>query len=238
MKSIFFCILLSIIFLTQSLFSLEFYKSSYDTTLSKLDISRSNAIIKLLDDGVYQGIRGSTEAEIKQGLDLAYSAIKRAGELKLYSAKLRVKDVLATINPMDESIKTRTQFAAKVLYVFNISIWTIGKIGDNSDIEFFNKLAPGLLAKENYYGETLYVLINSLGEITNSTNALTLLHEMTKIVNKETLANELIKAILMHNELASISCIVDMKQTRANAFSTNFIATLEYAIDVLTKNGK
>ena len=190
------------------------YQSPYDPLFVNLDASSSNMLIESL---------------YSEDLNLVFSALKKIGDIKLKAAKVNVKDVLGFANPAANYGKPMEQAKRKNIYL--LSIWVLGRIGDDKDAEI---LASYI--KDSSDIETHYYIILALGELAPSVKALEALNRMTEYVTDERLAKACINAILKHNSKTSI--IPLLKMSERPIFSPEFKKIIANTIDQLGKTGK
>lgn len=190
------------------------YQSPYDPLFVNLDASSSNMLIESL---------------YSEDLNLVYSALKKIGDIKLKAAKVNVKDVLGFTNPAANYGKPMEMAKRKNIYL--MSIWVLGRIGDDTDAEL---LASYI--KDSTDIETQYYIILALGEFAPSAKALEALNKMTGYVTDERLAKASINAILKHNSKSSI--IPLLKMSERPIFSPEFKKIIANTIDQLGKTGK
>ncbi|OHD53529.1 MAG: hypothetical protein A2Y33_03920 [Spirochaetes bacterium GWF1_51_8] len=190
------------------------YKSPYDALYADIDASASNMLI----DSLYS-----------EDLNIIYSALKRIGELKLKVAKINVKDVLGFSNPVVNSGKPGEQ--AKRMNIYHMSIWVLGRIGDDSDAEILSSYI-----KDSTDVQTWYYIIVALGEMAPAPKALEGLHTLTLLVKDERLAYAVVAAILKHNSKTSI--IPLLKISDKSYFSPDFKKYVSQVMDQISKTGK
>lgn len=190
------------------------YVSKYEIMFVNLDESSSNLIFQSMDS---------------MDFDLVYSAIKRAGELRLKSSKIRIKEWLAAANPSANYGKPKQ--LAEMRNIFNISIWSIGRLGDDTDAEVFANYWVDITDKES----RMYILM-ALGEMSGSTRATQVLNDLTQKVNDERLANILVESLEKHNSKTSVYPLV-MLGNRSN-FSQAFKNRVNQLAGKISKSGK
>ncbi len=190
------------------------YKSVYEGMFVNLDTSSSNILFQAMDS---------------LDFDLVYSAIKRVGELKMTQAKYRVKEWLGAANPSANYGKPKQ--LADLRNIFHISIWTVGRIGNDADAETFANYWKDITDKES----RMYIILG-LGEMTDSPKATSVLNDITKTVNDERLANLLVEAIEKHQSKSSLYPLMQLSQ-RPN-FSPAFKNRVNQVAGKISKTGK
>ncbi len=190
------------------------YESKYDVMFANLDSSASNVMFQAMDSMDY---------------DLVYSAIKRAGELKLLSAKTKIKEWLGAANPSANVGKPKQ--LADMRHIFNISIWAVGRVGNDADAEVFANYWVDITDKES----RMYIIM-ALGEISGSPKAISVLNDLTQKVNDERLANVLLESIEKQKSKSSVYPLV-MMGNRPN-FSKAFKTRANQLAGKLSNSGK
>jgi len=229
-KTIFF------IFLANILFCFELYKSSYDIMFSKLNIEKSNDILNLFEEGFSRGEKGVNETDKKLGYEMVCGALKRIGELKLTSAKSRIKDLIRKFNVLSGDKKVG--FVIDMKKVFNLSVWALGKIANDDDIKFLANFIDPYISNEDYHSDTIYIIILALGDAKGSPTALNLLYDLLKRIKNESLIIEVINSIVKHNKVLSIAKLIDFKEMRSGQFSPNLIKYVNKSIEKLANEGE
>ena len=168
------------------------YKSKFDERFKKNVDAKT--IINSLDD---------------QDLDMVFSALKKAGEMRLTNARLKVEGLVASSNPQANLGKGEQATAYR--HIFYMGILVLGKIGDDGD----GGILGGYLwdLKKDKQG-TIYVL-SALGDLTNSRLALNLLNEYIPSIVTESdsrVVKQLVDSLLAHNSRSSIVPLMNVKQ--------------------------
>ena len=115
--------------------------------------------------------------------------------------------------------------------IYHMSIWVLGRIGDDSDAEILSSYI-----KDSTDVQTWYYIIVALGEMAPAPKALEGLHTLTLLVKDERLAYAVVAAILKHNSKTSI--IPLLKMSERPIFSPEFKKIIANTIDQLGKTGK
>lgn len=188
------------------------YTSPYDESFALLDQRNISLLTNALESRDY---------------NLVYSAIKRLGQLRVTNVRPRIQVWFRESNPASAVGNDYEQVAMR--NVFNISVWALGKIGDNHD--------AGVLAF--YYdkitdAETKAIMIDALGDLSSSEEALNALHTIAMTVTDQRLAERVVRAIMKHNKKASSEVLLNMAN-RGGIFGTEFRSWVkENAMQLLT----
>ncbi len=174
------------------------YKSPYDAMFKKIDASSSNIIFQSLDS---------------MDINLVYSALKRVGELRFRKAAPKVREWIAASNPASNAGKADQR--TKLRNIFYISIWALGRVGNDDDAAMLSSYWRDLRNKES----KIY-LIRALGEIKGSKVAIDKLNSLTKVIRDERLANALLDSIEKQNSPTSVFplMILEKKSSFSPAF--------------------
>jgi hypothetical protein len=200
------------------------YTSPYDEAFSQIDASGYSTLENALKSA---------------DIDMVYSAIKRIGELKITNARSIIREWLGQTNP--ETTRSNPALAARYRNIFNISIWTIGRIGENSDARL---LANYWRAVSDVEGQV--AIVNALGNLSNSEIALDALNRLTTTITDERIAFELVDAVVKHNSKKSVVPLMRMASpgrrvtgnVRAGSFSPEFRAYANKVANQISKEGK
>lgn len=220
-----------ILFNSSILFSIDFYTSDYDILLKKLDPSRSNDIIMLLEEGIDKIESSLNKIEKEAGLKLSISAIKRIGELKLTNYKPYIKKIMGNYNILSGKEYKNNCYVC----LYNISLWTYNLLSTEEDRTFItNFILPEIINNPNRV-DTLLYLIDSFGYSTNSKIALDTLHKLLIEVDNEIIGEKIIDSVVKHKKEISIAILVDKKKILTRKFSKNFIKLIDESITYLSK---
>ena len=187
---------LSLLFVSSLVFAE--YKSPYDAMFKNLNASSSNIIFQSLDS---------------MDINLVYSALKRVGELRYRPAASKVREWISESNPAANVGKAGQRTALR--NIFHISIWALGRVGNDEDAKTLASYWRDLRDKESQLA-----LIQALGEIKGSKIAIDKLNELTKFVTDERLGNALLDSIEKQNSPTSVFPLMVLQ--RQASFSPAF----------------
>jgi hypothetical protein len=182
-----------IFFLTAGLFSYEIseypYRSKYDAGFAR--VTDTNMILSSLED---------------KDNDVIFSALKRAGELRIYAAKARVEEIIAESDPEANQGKSVQRVDFKKLY--DMGVLVLGKIGDANDAVMLSRLL-----KETSDNISLVCLLQALGDLNMSDTALQYLHQFASIVNNYSdyrVVKTLVDSIVSHKSKRSVGVLYEL----------------------------
>jgi hypothetical protein len=196
-----------LVFAAGYLFSYEIadypYKSKYDSMF--VELNDITTISNSLDDS---------------DLDIVFSAMKRAAQLKMVELKGRISGLVGESNPAANQGKDVR--LAEYRHIFNMGLLVLGKLGDESD--------AGMLA--GYLHDmkdpvSISCGLQALGDLSTSKKALNSLNDYTTSVSSQTdsrVVKQLIDSILMHNSRSSISFLFTM-QGRVSQAQRDYVNT-------------
>ncbi len=190
------------------------YNTKYDPMMASLDKSQSNLILEALDSPDY---------------DLVCSALKRAGELELKEALVRVRNLVSAANPgsnLDKSVQV-----AKMRDVYILGVWVLGIIGDESDA----RMLSTYLLKDVFDKNRAYALIGALGNLDYPVSR-EALHEYAKRVEDERLAMLLVESLEKLNHRDSLLPLIRLRERPI--FTDAFKARVDQAIRSIKEKGK
>lgn len=191
------------------------YVSPYDSTFSGLDAGSIGTLTNALESRDY---------------DMVYSAIKRIGQLRLTNTKARIQTWFRESNP--GSSVGREWEVAQMRNIFNVTVWTLGRIGDDHDAEvlafYYYKIGDM---------EERINIINALGELRNSPVALDALEKMAWETVDQRLAERIVIAIMKHNKRSSYEALLAVAN-RSNAFGTVFREEVSKCAEKLLSEGR
>lgn len=162
--------------------------------------------------------------------DMLFSAIKRAGQLKMVAARARIQSLVSEANPAANQGKDVRQ--ANYRHVFNMGVLVLGKIGNDEDAVM---LAAFLHDTKDV--TSISCILQALGDLKPSKRALASLNDYTTSVSTKTdsrVVRQLIDSILMHNSRSSINYLF-LLQGRV---SQNQKAYINTAIKQLNAKGQ
>lgn len=161
------------------------YKSKYDSMFAELN--DVNVISSSLDDS--------------SDIDMVYSALKRAGQLKMVAVKPRIQSIVAEANPAANQGKDIR--IADLRHVFNMGVLVLGKIGNDDDAGILTGFLHDLKDPAS-----ISCVLQALGDLRPSKRALSSLNDYTTSVSMKTdsrIVRQLIDSILAHNSRSSIN---------------------------------
>ena len=189
------------------------YKSQYDSMFA--EISDVNTILNSLDDSEP---------------DMVFSALKRAGQLKMVAARGRIQSIVSGANPAANQGKDVRQ--ANFRHVFNMGLLVLGKIGNDDDAA----IMAGFLHDTRDVA-SITCILQALGDLKTSPRALASLSDYTTSVSTKTdsrSVKQLVDSILQHNSRSSINYLF-LLQGRV---SQNQKANVNSAIKQLNARGQ
>lgn len=194
MKTRFFLVTAVLVLLSGTLFSYEIsdypYKSKFDSTF--IEINDISTLSAALDDS---------------DVDMIFSAMKRAAQLKMVDLKPRISALVGESNPTANRGKDIR--LAEYRHVFNMGLLVLGKLGNDSD--------AGMLAgylRDLKDPVSITCCLQALGDLNASKKALESLNNYTTDVTSQTdsrVVKQLIDSILMHNSRKSINPLLLMQ---------------------------
>ncbi len=189
-------------------------------------VSKYDAVFSTITDesSIMEGLNRSGSSEDER--DYIYSAVKRVGVLKLTNFKKKLEEMVSVIPNQGSSID-----AANFRNIINMSILVLGKIGDASDGYL---IAQFLHDKKEII--SILCLLQALGDLRDSDDALKELNEYTVSLNSKTredIVKQTVDSILEHNSKSSISFLFAL-QGRAPQSQIKYIND---AIVQLNKTG-
>lgn len=181
----------------------------YDEMFRYLNVSSSNVMIESV---------GSADP------DLVYTALRKIGQLRLTNAHKAVIAALSKANPSANQGKVHQ--STQQSDVFNMGVWTLSQIGNEQDVSLLASFIKDIPNQQNQLS-----VFAALGEFSQSTNALKVLHYYSQIVSDEQVARQIVKSIRRHGSLSSLIYLVKMGK-RSN-FSDKFKAYIAQTITFL-----
>lgn len=187
------------------------FKSKYDVSYAK--ISDYDTIVNGLDD---------------QDQDVVYSALKRAGQLKITNIRVKVESIIGSASPIANQGKAVQSTSYR--HVFNMGILVLGKIGDESDGPI---LANYLKDTKDKIG--IICILRALGDLTTSKFALETLNAYTYTMDSKTdsrVVREMVDAMVVHNSRTSMGPLLWLKgkvQSQDKSYINEAIKTLDSA---------
>lgn len=159
--------------------------------------------------------------------NLVYSAIKRLGQLQVTNTLPRIEVWFRESNPAANP--GRDLDIAAMRNVFNISVWAIGRMGGDHDAEVLSYYLDKITDVE-----AQIAIIDALGDLSDSQNALDALHKEAQTVTDQRIADRVVKAIMKHNMKASYEPLMNMAN-RGGVFNQGFRDSVKQnAVKLLT----
>ncbi len=165
------------------------YKSKYDAGFATMN--DTNTILQSLND---------------KDNDVIFSALKRAGELRLSASKARVEEIIGEANP--EVNQGKAVQRAEFKKLFDMAVLVLGKIGDSQDAIMLSKLL-----KETRDDVSLVCLLQALGDLSMSSVALEYLHQYTTVINNYSdyrVVKTLVDSIANHKSRTSVGVLLQL----------------------------